>query len=83
MAGLVLVIVRARRDPVVQTLRTKLPWLAYLAVTTLAVVGFIPVDWERYYLPLEAPWSVAMAAALWAVPAWVWTRFRKKGEAAS
>ena len=76
LVGLILVGARLRRHSIEQTLTTTLPWLAYLVVTTLIVIGFVHLDWDRYYIPLMAPWSIAMGVALWALPARWLTRGR-------
>ena len=64
LAGLVLIVVRLRRDPTRDTFAAALPWLAYLGVTTVAVIAFIALDWDRYYIPLMAPWSLPIAVSL-------------------
>lgn len=35
--------------------------LALASLTALALLILIPVPWQRYYLPLELPWSMLMA----------------------
>jgi len=67
VVGLVLMATRWRRQSVDRVLITALPWLAYLVVTTVAVIAFIPLDWDRYYIPLAAPWAVPAGVALAAV----------------
>lgn len=82
LVGLVLIGARLRAVPVAQILVTGMPWLAYLAVTTTSVVWFINLDWDRYYVPLLAPWSVPMGVALATGAAWVLARTRRTDKAA-
>jgi hypothetical protein len=62
-AGLVYLIPRWREDAV---------WLAlyWLTITTVALLASVPLDWDRYYLPLQAPLALVAGAGA----AWLWGR---------
>jgi hypothetical protein len=40
---------------------------------------FIPMAWDRYYLPIQAPAAIAGAASLVAIMEWVRGRGRPTG----
>jgi 4-amino-4-deoxy-L-arabinose transferase-like glycosyltransferase len=63
VAGLIALIPRGREDAV---------WLAliWLVITTLALLLSVPLDWERYYLPLQPPLALVAGAGA----AWLWAR---------
>jgi 4-amino-4-deoxy-L-arabinose transferase-like glycosyltransferase len=67
VAGLIGLIPRWRADPV---------WLAlvWLVVTALALLVTVPLDWQRYYLPLQAPVAVIAGTGAGFLTRWVRTK---------
>jgi 4-amino-4-deoxy-L-arabinose transferase-like glycosyltransferase len=67
VAGLIGLIPRWRAGPV---------WLALvcLIVTALALLVTVPLDWQRYYLPLQAPVAVIAGAGVGFMTRWVRTK---------
>jgi hypothetical protein len=65
-AGLVYLIPRWRDDAV---------WLAlfWLVITAVALLASVPLDWDRYYLPLQAPLALVAGAGA----AWLWGRIAR------
>jgi 4-amino-4-deoxy-L-arabinose transferase-like glycosyltransferase len=62
-AGLIALIPRWRDDAV---------WLAliWLVITVGALLVSVPLDWDRYYLPLQPPLALVAGAGV----AWLWAR---------
>jgi hypothetical protein len=58
--------------------RDAVSWLAlvWLAVTALGLLISTPLEWQRYYLPLQPAVALVCGVGVWWLTAWVWARVR-------